>query len=94
LRTSEDLDDRAVSISYGPNAAQEVSGPLVVHSIGALLKARREELGLSRRALAQRAGTNHAVIARAEAGHHRITVETLQRIANALGVQLVIRLES
>jgi ribosome-binding protein aMBF1 (putative translation factor) len=92
LRTSKDIDDPPVSISYGPNAAQEVSGPLMVHSIGELLRTRREELGLSRRELAERAGTSHSAIARVETGHRRITVDTLQRIANALNVQLIIRL--
>jgi len=62
------------------------------HLVGHLLRARREELGLSLRELAERAGTSHSVIGRVEAGHRRITLDTLQRLANALDVQLNIRL--
>jgi transcriptional regulator with XRE-family HTH domain len=57
-----------------------------------LLRARREEFGLSRRELAERAGTSHSVIARVEAGSQRRAFETLRRVTPALGVELIIRL--
>lgn len=91
MRTSKDPGNPAVSISYGPNAAQEVSGPLMVHSVGQVLRARREELGLSRRRLAEQARTSHSAIKRVEAGRDRITLDTLERLAKALGVRLMIR---
>jgi UDP-N-acetylglucosamine 1-carboxyvinyltransferase len=65
----------------------------MVHSIGDLLRARREELGLSRRELAERVGTSHSAIARVEAGHCRINLDTLQRAAKALNVELTLRFE-
>jgi HTH-type transcriptional regulator / antitoxin HipB len=93
LRASEDLEDPAVSISYGPNPAQEVSGANLHHSIARLLKERREELGLSRRELGRRVGINHSLISRMETGKQRVSLKTLQRIAAALDMRLRVRLE-
>jgi HTH-type transcriptional regulator/antitoxin HipB len=91
LRTSEDVGDPAVSISCGPNAAQEVSGASLHHSIRRLLKARREALSLSQRELAQRAGISHSTISRIERGRHLARLRTLERIAEALDVRLLVR---
>lgn len=93
MRTSEDVDDPGVSTSYGPNAAQEVSGALMVHQLGELLRRRREDLGLSKREVAERAGVSHTAIARVEAGRRRISLELFQRVAEALELQLTIRFE-
>jgi transcriptional regulator with XRE-family HTH domain len=49
---------------------------------------------LSQKELADRAGTSHSAISRIESGRHGITVETLQRIAQALGVDLILTFES
>jgi HTH-type transcriptional regulator/antitoxin HipB len=93
LRTSEDPEGPAVSISYGPNPAQEVSGANLHHSIVRLLKERREELGLSRRELGRRVGINHSLISRMETGQQRVSLRTLERIAAALDMRLHVRLE-
>jgi ribosome-binding protein aMBF1 (putative translation factor) len=93
LRTSGDTDTPAVSISYGPNAAQEVSGANLHHSIACLLKERREELDLSLRELGRRVGINHSLISRMEAGQQTVSLKTLQRIAAALDMRLHVRLE-
>jgi transcriptional regulator with XRE-family HTH domain len=64
----------------------------MVQSIGQLLRARREELGLSRREVAKRAGTTHSVVARVEAGSHRMAFDALLRVTRVLGGELIIRL--
>jgi ribosome-binding protein aMBF1 (putative translation factor) len=94
LRTSENRDDPAVSSSYGPNAAQEVSGPKKVHDeIAQVVAARRQQLGISRRELAERIGTSHTVIARIESGRHAPNVKTLERIAAGLDMHLLLSFE-
>jgi transcriptional regulator with XRE-family HTH domain len=66
----------------------------MVHSLAELLRARREELGLSRRELAERIDTSHSAIARVEASRYRVTLDTLQRIADALEIDLTIRAQN
>lgn len=54
----------------------------------------RAALGLSQEELAERMGTSHSAISRLESGRHKTSVETLQRVAAALGVRLVMGFES
>jgi ribosome-binding protein aMBF1 (putative translation factor) len=54
----------------------------------------RGALGLTQQELAERVGTSHSAISRIESGRHRTSVVTLQRIAHALGVRLVVGFES
>ena len=54
----------------------------------------RAALGLSQQELAERAGTNHSAISRIESGRHKTSVETLQRLAEALNLRLVLGFES
>ena len=63
-------------------------------AIATLVASRREALGLSQRELAKRAGICHTVISRIESGRHKTSVETLQRLAHALGLRLVLGFES
>jgi transcriptional regulator with XRE-family HTH domain len=51
---------------------------------------RRGQLGLSQAELAQRMGTSHSAISRIESGKHPTTVQTLRRLAEALGTHLVV----
>ena len=51
----------------------------------------RETSGLTQRQLAERMGSTQSVVARWETGDHEITMKTLTRIADALGVELVLR---
>ena len=53
----------------------------------------RGALGISQKELARRVGTSHSAISRIESGRHKTSVETLQRLAHALGVRLVIGFE-
>jgi len=54
----------------------------------------RGTLRISQKELARRVGTSHSAISRLESGRHKTSVETLQRVAEALGVRLVLGFES
>lgn len=54
----------------------------------------RAALGISQKELADRVGTSHSAISRLESGRHKTSVETLQRVAEALGVRFVLGFES
>jgi ribosome-binding protein aMBF1 (putative translation factor) len=58
----------------------------LAHEIHAL----REQRGLSQSELATRVGTTQSAIARLESGSISPSLKTLQRVANALGVTLVV----
>ena len=55
--------------------------------------ARRSELGLSQRELAERVGTTQSAIARLERGGRPPRIDTLLRIADALECDLVVDLK-
>lgn len=54
----------------------------------------RAALGISQQGLARRIGTSHSAVSRIESGRHKTSVATLQRVAEALGVRLVLGFES
>jgi ribosome-binding protein aMBF1 (putative translation factor) len=54
----------------------------------------RLALGISQKQLARRVGTSHSAISRLESGRHKTSVETLQRVAEALGVRFVLGFET
>ena len=62
--------------------------------IARLVIMHRGRLGLSQKELARRVGTSHSAISRLESGRHQTSVATLQRVATALGVRLVMGFES
>lgn len=58
--------------------------------LGALVRAQREKRGVSQAELAERIGSTQPAIARLEAGRVRPTIDTLERVARALGLRLVV----
>lgn len=54
----------------------------------------RAALGISQQELAHRVGTSHSAISRLESGRHKTSVETLQRVAEGLGVRFIFGFES
>lgn len=62
--------------------------------IARLVIKHRAALGLSQKELASRVGTSHSAISRIESGRHKTSVGTLQRVAEALGLRLVLGFES
>ena len=63
------------------------------HEISRQLRERRHQLGLSLTQLARRADTSAPTLSRYENGWSRFEVTTLQKLATALGCELIIRLE-
>jgi transcriptional regulator with XRE-family HTH domain len=58
----------------------------------AIVQEARRRTGLSQRELAARAGTSQSAIARIERGRQIPSVETLQRILRACGLELELRI--
>jgi transcriptional regulator with XRE-family HTH domain len=54
----------------------------------------RAKHNLTQHELARLVGTSHSAISRIESGQHKTSVETLRRIATALGARLVVGFES
>lgn len=54
---------------------------------------RRAQLGLSQQEVAERVGTTASVISRIESGQHRTSIETLRRLAEALGGRALLGFE-
>jgi predicted transcriptional regulator len=52
------------------------------------LRQRRHDLGITQRHLAELTGISHAYISRIESGYIVCTIQTLSRIAQALGSRL------
>jgi transcriptional regulator with XRE-family HTH domain len=61
--------------------------------IGARIRTRRKELGLSQEQLAEKVGVSYQQVQRYENGSSTLNVENVQRIAHALGVPTVILVE-
>jgi DNA-binding XRE family transcriptional regulator len=67
----------------GRTAGAEGNGAELASSIGKFVSWRREELGLSQRELAKRAGISHTVVSRLESGQQVPSAKTLERLAEA-----------
>ena len=90
--TAAEARSRRAARSPAYRAEQERLGPF--EELARLVIKHRAALGLSQDALARRVGTSHSAISRIESGRHKTSVETLQRLAHALGVRLILGFES
>ena len=54
----------------------------------------RLERNLTQKELADRMGTSHSAISRIESGQHPASLQTMKRLAEALGARLVVGFES
>lgn len=90
--TSDQARRRRAQTSAAYRAEQERLAPF--EALARLVIKHRSELGLSQEDLADRMGTSHSAISRLESGRHKTSVETLQRVADALGLRLVLGFES
>lgn len=77
----------------GPEAFARYERARTAIMVGSAVRAARRRAGLSQVELAKRAGTSQPSIARLERGLVSPTVISLDRIARALGVELVIDFE-
>src|ERR1039458_4917098 len=76
--------------SRGPEALARYERTRTSIMVGSAVRAARRRAGVSQAELAERAGTSQPSIARLEKGQVSPTVITLDRIARALGSDLVI----
>lgn len=62
--------------------------PALVVNFGKRIRAIREEQGLSQEALGQKAGLHRTYISLIERGHKSVTLESMEKIAKALGIHM------
>ena len=75
-----------------PAAAEAYRQAGLRFELAEAVRSRPEELGLSQRQLAERAGITQPGVARFEAGGMTPTIPVLERLARALGLQLTVAL--
>lgn len=90
--TTEQARRRRSRANPAYRAEQERLAPF--EELARLVIKHRGALGISQKELAARVGTSHSAISRLESGRHRTSVETLRRVAEALGVRFVLGFES
>ncbi len=90
--TVAEASPRRARRSPAYRAEQERLAPF--EGLARLVIKHRAALGLSQEELARRVGTGHSAFSRIESGRHKTSVETLQRLAQALGVRLILGFES
>lgn len=71
-----------------PEAASAYAESSRAYRLGRDIKALREARGLSQRQLGERIGTTQSAVARLEAGGSPPSLSTLERVAEALGVEI------
>jgi DNA-binding XRE family transcriptional regulator len=86
LEPAEDPEAETAPIPNGRDTPEEANGASLAGAIAMLVASRREELGISQRELAKRAGISHTVISRIEGGEHSPSPKTLERLTEALGI--------
>ena len=90
--TAQDSQHRRARASSAYRVEQERLAPF--EELARLVIRHRAALGISQKELADRVGTSHSAISRLESGRHKASVETLRRVAQALGVRFVFGFES
>jgi transcriptional regulator with XRE-family HTH domain len=76
-----------------PDYAREYAALEPEFKIAAALIDARTKAGLTQQELANRMSTKQAFIARLEGGNQNTTIKTLERLAEATGLQLTIRFD-
>ena len=90
-RHSSLAETRAARMEH-PAAAEAYEQARLRFELAEAVRRRREELGLSQRQLAERAGMTQPGVARFEAGGTTPTIPVLDRLARALELRLTIAL--
>ncbi|MFC4374005.1 helix-turn-helix domain-containing protein [Nocardia halotolerans] len=76
-----------------PGAGAAYDAAQLRFELGAAVRSRREELGLTQSELADRAGMRQPAVARFEAGGTTPTIPVLERLADALELHLRVEFE-
>jgi ribosome-binding protein aMBF1 (putative translation factor) len=79
-----------VSVTTRHAAARLLDPSSAAGTIGHRIRQLREAAGLSQRQLAERTGTTQSAVARLEADRQEPTLRTLEKLASALGQDLVV----
>jgi ribosome-binding protein aMBF1 (putative translation factor) len=90
--TAEEAQRRRAGASAAYRAEQRRLAQF--EELARLVIKQRAALGISQKELARRVGTSHSAISRLESGRHKTSVDTLQRVAEGLGLRLVLGFES
>ena len=90
-RTWSDLREERLST---PEARQAYWAAMRAFHIGEEVRRLRTERGLSQRELAERMGVTQSVVARLEAGGVEPRLSTLDRVAQALNVELEVHFQA
>jgi ribosome-binding protein aMBF1 (putative translation factor) len=80
--------DLRAEVMGRPGAGAAYEAARIRFELGASVRQRREELGLTQAELAERSGLKQPAVARLEAGGTMPTIPVLERIAEALGLCL------
>jgi transcriptional regulator with XRE-family HTH domain len=75
-----------------PGALEAYAAAKLAFELGAAVRALREQRGWSQAELARAAGMTQPAVARFEAGGTVPTLPVLERLANALGADLAVRI--
>jgi len=89
--TAAEASGRRARRSAGYRDARERLAPY--EQLARIVIRRRLDLGLTQEQLAERMGTSHSAISRIESGQHSTSVQTLQRLADALEMRFVMGFE-
>lgn len=86
------LADLRRSREATPEVAEAYAAARLQYELGKVVRDRREELGWTQTELGRRAGMRQPAVARFEAGGTVPTIPLLERLAEALGLRLVVRM--
>jgi len=87
LATGDEITLHAVRVvAQTITSSGQLGAPVDGPRLGARLRSLRKQAGLTQAELARRTGIHRPNIARVEAGRHTPSLETLTRLANAIGV--------
>jgi len=92
--SQEEFDRRSAEVRATPEYQAAYRAAQIAYELGTQVRVAREKRGWTQTELAARAGMRQHAISRFEAGDSVPTIQTLERIAAALDVQLTIELAS
>ena len=83
-------DELKASRPLGPAGEAAYEDEARIHAFQGLVHRLRTEAGLTQAELGERMGTTQSAIARMEGGGTRPTLETLEKLAAAVGAELIV----
>lgn len=86
--------DKRAEIMNRPGAGAAYEAARIRFELGAAVRSRREELGLTQAQLGERVGLKQPAVARFEAGGTMPTIPMLERMAAALDMRLSVQFEA